>query len=86
MLGIDRSSAYLVKQSENDPIVRLIQPKIDPDLIKGWLNYCQDNHSSACRVGDGQLSPESVASPLSAIASFKVIDCETREIVHGSGA
>jgi hypothetical protein len=86
MLAIDRSSAFLLKQSEHFPVIRLIQPNINPELIKGWLNYCQDNHSSACGVGDGPFSSESITSQLSAITSFKVIDCETRQIVHGSGS
>ncbi|KAJ6284996.1 heterokaryon incompatibility protein-domain-containing protein [Bipolaris maydis] len=85
MLAIDRSSAFLLKQSEHAPVIRLIRPKIDPELIKSWLNYCQDNHSSACGIGDGPLSSKFITSPLSAITSFKVIDCETRQIVHGSG-
>jgi hypothetical protein len=86
MLAVGRrSSAFLLKQPENSPVVRLIQPKIDPKLIKGWLNYCQDNHSGACSAKDGPPS-ESTTSPLSAIPSFKVIDCETRQIVHGCGA
>jgi hypothetical protein len=86
MLAIDRSSAFLLKQSEHSPVIRLIQPNVNPELIKGWLNYCQDNHSNACGVRDGPLSSESITSPLATLTTFKVIDCETRQIVHGSGA
>ncbi|KAF1954331.1 HET-domain-containing protein [Byssothecium circinans] len=86
MLAIDGSSAFLLKQPEHLSVVRLIQPNINPELVKGWLNYCQDNHSSACSAGDGPLSSESTTSPLSTIISFKVIDCETRRIVDGCRA
>jgi hypothetical protein len=83
MLTIDRGLTFLLKQPEHSSVVRLIQPNINPALIKDWLNYC---HSSACSVGDGPLSSESTTSPLSAILSFKVIDCEMRQIVDGCRA
>lgn len=86
MLALDGSSAFLLKLPDELPIVRLIQPNINPEVIKNWLRYCQDNHSSACREGDKPTSSKSARSPFSAILSFKLIDCETRRIVHGCRA
>ncbi|KAJ4286496.1 hypothetical protein N0V90_013196 [Kalmusia sp. IMI 367209] len=45
MLAIDNGSAFLVIYPKDSSIVRLIQPKIDPKLIRDWLQHCQDNHS-----------------------------------------
>jgi len=77
-----RGPAYLLKQPEMQPVVRIIQPNVDPFLFKNWLEYCQENHSSACSAGDTLLF-DATTSPLSVIVSFKVIDCETQQIVSG---
>ena len=83
MLALDFGSSFLVKQQENSSVVRLIQPKIDPTIIKEWLRYCQDNHSGACSAGNDLLPSDTTASPITTIPSFRFIDCETRQVVNG---
>ena len=48
-----------------------IQPQIDLSVVKGWLEFCENNHKALCKqISDPQM-PE----------GFCVIDCLTRKIV-----
>lgn len=80
MLAVNYGEGLLLRQTNDLPVVRLIQPNISPELIKKWLRYCQENHSSACKEGS-----EATLS-ISTISSFKVINCETRQVVQGCRA
>jgi heterokaryon incompatibility protein (HET) len=83
MLALDSYSNFLVKQPRDSNITRIIQPKIDIQLINDRLQYCQDNHSIACSGGDDPPPSISSRSPASSIESFRLIDLETRQLVRG---
>jgi hypothetical protein len=85
-LGIDsvENSNFLIQQSDDAQIVRVMQPKIDFEVLKGWLQYCQDNHSSACSGKDAPPPSMSSRNPSSLIPSFRLIDCKSRQIVRGT--
>ena len=70
MLSIDRSSTFLVSQLKGGETIRIIEPLVSFELIKGWLNFCRDHHSRSC------ILPET-SVPVSSIRFFKLIDCET---------
>ncbi|PVH96099.1 HET-domain-containing protein [Periconia macrospinosa] len=81
MLAINTDTPFILKQDSSTSGIRLIEPNVRPGVIRGWLNYCQNNHSVACGVMP--LSWKPAASLVSKIPSFRMIDCETRRIVKG---
>lgn len=54
--------------------VRMVEPKfINYQLLRGWIDICQQHHYSSCFFEESKL-----------IASFRVIDCETRLVVEAT--
>ena len=50
---------------------RQIQPQVDLSVIKGWLEFCHNNHKALCKQESNLRIPQ----------GFRVIDCLTRKIV-----
>ncbi|CAN9413657.1 unnamed protein product [Alternaria alternata] len=48
-----------------------IQPEVDLAMMKGWLNFCNNNHRALCNQKFDLQVP----------AEFHVIDCTTRKII-----
>lgn len=63
--------AFLVPRSEKATCVRLLkEDSIDFDVVQGWLQFCQDQHTKTCCLQKSSNIP-----------SLKLLDCETRSIV-----
>ncbi len=50
---------------------RQIQPQVDLSVIKGWLDFCDNNHKALCKQESNPQIPQ----------GFQVIDCLNRKIV-----
>ncbi|VUC25015.1 unnamed protein product [Clonostachys rosea] len=64
----------LAPSPEDVPMISKIQrvcPKnFDVDLVKSWISYCRDNHSTRCH------DPTTVDPP-----GLHVLDCRTRQVI-----
>jgi hypothetical protein len=69
----------LLEDSSSDPegfSGRQVLPSVvDVDLILSWIRYCDEKHKKHC-----------ASTTDSTFKSLKVIDCETREIIHAPPA
>jgi hypothetical protein len=67
---------YIFSQHGEALPVRTLGPFIDFNIVHSWTNFCQHKHIKTCRDAARTLSFQRTAIP-----HFKVIDCETRQII-----
>ncbi|KAH7007350.1 heterokaryon incompatibility protein-domain-containing protein [Ilyonectria destructans] len=69
---------YLVPQTKGEETIRILGSHLDFSLVKNWLQYCAKHHTKTCDAAGDRAG-------LDAIASFKLIDCKTGEIIPARG-
>lgn len=69
---LDMEFGLVTPEPQQFPRMRRILPdKIDYEVVRGWLHYCEDSHED-CQLSNG----DKVLVP-----GFRVIDCFTKSIV-----
>jgi hypothetical protein len=58
------------------PLRRVAPDSIDYTLIKEWITWCQDTHSTSCG-----LQTREAGERLAGLSSFKVIDCSLKKVI-----
>ncbi|KAH7075190.1 heterokaryon incompatibility protein-domain-containing protein [Paraphoma chrysanthemicola] len=62
--------------AEPAPPYRPLRPvTMDFDLFRAWISHCAQTHDDLCSLSSGSLP---------SVPNFKLIDCETTQVVEGS--
>ncbi|KAI0124312.1 heterokaryon incompatibility protein-domain-containing protein [Xylariales sp. AK1849] len=74
VVALSAGSPFLVPQPRGVRHVRILGRQLSIGVVKEWMSVCSEWYTKSC-------NPKDFSRPESSIMSFKLINCDTRQII-----